>query len=118
MYGDSMESIIRLAREVSPFSIAMRAASSFSSVDFGGWVLPASSNSRSILMCSPGAGWPRCEEVFLTVGAVHAVTARMRERERTANLFMSLQLHLYIWSIPQVMLLLRELPPVKANEFS
>ncbi len=90
-----MESIIRPARAMSPPSIAMPAASSFSSVDLGGWVLPASSNSRSIPLCSLSRGCPPCEEVFLAVGAVHAVTARRkaRGRERTANLFMSLQLH-------------------------
>ena len=90
-----MESIILLAREISPLSIAMPAASSFSSVDLGGSVLPASSNSRSIPRCLLSTGCSTVEEVFLTVGAVHAVTVRSKdkEKERTANLFMSLQLH-------------------------
>ena len=90
-----MESIIRLAREMSPLPIAMPAASSFSSVDLGGWVLPASSKSRSIPLRSLSRDCTAVEELFLTVGAVHAVTVRSKdkEKERTANLFMSLQLH-------------------------
>ena len=80
-----MESIIRPARGMSPPSIAMPTASSFSSADLGGWVLPASSNSRSIPLCSLSRGCPPCEEVFLTVGAVHAVTARRKARGERKN---------------------------------